>query len=134
MKGSCLCRTVSYEADRLAAPIVHCHCNTCRKAHAAAFTSTARVNRSEFRWLAGEHAIGSFESTPGKFRHFCTRCGTHLIAEWKTQDQVILRVATLDQDPGSTAVAHIWVSHEVPWLAHGEDIPSYPEVPPPRPS
>jgi hypothetical protein len=35
MKGSCLCGTVRYEAARLAGPIVHCHCATCRKAHSA---------------------------------------------------------------------------------------------------
>lgn len=46
MKGSCLCGTVQYEATRLAGPIVHCHCRTCRKAHSAAFTSTARADRA----------------------------------------------------------------------------------------
>ena len=133
MKGSCLCRTVVYEADCLSGPIGHCHCSTCRKAHAAAFASTARVDRSSFRWLSGEDSIGSFESSPGKLRHFCKSCGTHLVAEWKSQSQVILRVATLDEDPGSRPVAHIWVSHQVPWLEYGMDIASYAEAPPPKP-
>src|SRR4051794_12623836 len=133
MKGSCLCGTVRYEATRLAGPIVHCHCQTCRKAHSAAFTSTARADRSEFRWTAGEDALGSFESTPGKLPHFCTRCGTHLVAEWVTQPQVILRVASLDDDPGTRPSAHIWTSHEVPWLDHGAGIPSFPEAAAPKP-
>ena len=132
MKGSCLCQTVAYEVDRLAGPIGHCHCNTCRKAHAAAFATTARVDRASFRWLAGKEAVGSFESTPGKLRHFCTRCGSHLMAEWKTQPQVIVRVATLDEDPGSRPAGNIWVSHDQPWLAHGPDIPSFPEAAPPK--
>ena len=132
MKGSCLCKTVVYEADSLAGPIGHCHCNTCRKAHSAAFATTARVDRSSFRWLAGKEAIGSFESTPGKLRHFCTRCGSHLVAEWKAQPEVILRVATLDDDPGSRPVGNIWVSHDVPWLVHGPEIPSFPEAAPPK--
>ena len=41
MKGSCLCGAIVYEVDQLDMPILHCHCTTCRKAHAAAFTSTA---------------------------------------------------------------------------------------------
>ena len=127
MKGSCLCRTVTYEVDRLAGPIGHCHCHTCRKARAAAFASTARVDRADFRWLSGQSALGAFESSPGKLRHFCTRCGTHLVAEWVDQPQVILRVATLDEDPGARPVANIWVSHQVPWLAYGGDIPNYDE-------
>src|SRR5262252_2247801 len=107
MKGSCLCGVVTYEVDRFAGPIGHCHCNTCRKAHAAAFASTARVDRSAFRWLSGESLLGQFESTPGKLRQFCTRCGTHLIAHWLHEPQVIVRVATLDEDPGVRPVAHI---------------------------
>ena len=132
MKGSCLCGTVQYEATRLSGPIVHCHCRTCRKAHSAAFTTTARADRSDFHWTAGEEAIGSFESTPGKLRHFCTRCGTQLIAEWVAQPQVILRVGSLDDDPGDRPAMHIWTSHEVPWLDHTSDIPSFPEAAQPK--
>jgi len=132
MKGSCLCGTVRYEAARLAGPVIHCHCQTCRKAHSAAFTTTARADRADFRWTAGEEAIGSFESTPGKLRHFCTRCGTHLVAEWVAQPQVILRLGSLDDDPGQRPTAHIWTSHEVPWLDHATAVPSFPEAPPPK--
>lgn len=129
MRGSCLCGGVTYAVGRLSGPIVHCHCHTCRKSHAAAFTSTARVDRENFQWLQGEDLLACFESSPGKLRHFCTRCGTHLIAQRPAQAHVILRVATLDVDPGSTPQAHIWTSHQVPWLAWDGDIPAYEELP-----
>jgi ADP-ribosyl-[dinitrogen reductase] hydrolase len=125
MKGSCLCGGIAYEVDRLG-PIGHCHCKTCRKAHAAAFASTARVNREDFRWLKGEELLGAFESTPGKVRRFCTRCGSHLMAEWLDKPQVIVRVATLDEDPGVVPVAHIWTSHDVEWL-QTEGLPKHAE-------
>ncbi|ARU03902.1 aldehyde-activating protein [Comamonas serinivorans] len=127
MQGSCLCGTVRYEVDRLAGPTVHCHCWRCRKAHAAAYASTARADRAAFRWL---HSAGlaTFESSPGKLRHFCSRCGSHLMAEWRDQDQVIVRVATLDDDPGQRPVAHIWTGHDVPWL-DGEGLPRHPHMP-----
>ncbi|HEU5297139.1 MAG TPA: GFA family protein [Burkholderiaceae bacterium] len=133
MKGSCLCGTVIYEVDRLAGPIGHCRCKTCRKAHAAAFASTARVDRTHFRWLSGEATVRAFESSPGKLRHFCSNCGTHLVAEWVAQPQVILRVATFNEDPGVRPKANIWVSHQVPWLAQGADLLSFSEAPPATP-
>ena len=129
MKGSCLCGAVVYEAMQLAGPIVHCHCTTCRKAHAAAFTSTARVDRANFRWLSGSENPGSFESSPGKLRHFCKQCGSHLLAEWTSQPQVILRVATLDGDPGVRPLAHIWVSHDAPWLKEESEVPHFAQTP-----
>jgi hypothetical protein len=132
MKGSCLCGNVAYEVDSLAGPIGHCHCKTCRKAHAAAYASTARVERTNFRWLQGEGSLAHFESTAGKLRHFCRNCGTHLMAEWVAQSQVILRVATLDEDPDSRPVANIWTSHDVPWLHNGLEVVSFAEAAPAR--
>lgn len=128
MKGSCLCGQIVYEVDRLDGPIGHCHCKTCRKSHAAAFATTARVNREHFRWLRGQEHLGAFESTPGKLRRFCTKCGSHLMAEWLDKPQVIVRVATLDDDPGVKPQAHIWTSHDVPWLGW-DDIARFEEWP-----
>lgn len=129
MRGSCLCGAVAYEIDSIDMPISHCHCRTCRKAQAAAFVSTAGIMRAHFRWTRGEDKLASFESSPGKFRRFCSQCGTHLIAERTHQPHVIVRVATLDDDPGIRPVAHIWTSHDVAWLQY-EGVRSWPEWPP----
>jgi len=126
MKGSCLCRAIEYEVDSLDMPIIFCHCKTCQKAHAAPFAPTAGVLREHFRWLRGKDKLSSFESSPGKIRHFCSVCGTQLVAERPAQPHVILRVATLDDDPEVKPEAHIWTSHDVEWL-EDEGIPSYEE-------
>ena len=100
LHGSCLCGAVRYEVDRLDGPIVHCHCATCRKAHAAAFNSSAAVERPHFRWTAGEDRLGCHASSPDKNRWFCRACGSQMIAEFPARGHVLLRVATLDEDPG----------------------------------
>lgn len=132
MQGSCLCGAVTYEVDRLDMPIGHCHCRTCQKAHAAAFATTAGVERQHFRWTTGERHLSHYESSVDKRRWFCSVCGTHLMAERAGQPHVILRVPTLDEDPGMRPTVHIWRSHGVPWLAHGDELPSYDEWPPGR--
>ncbi|WP_087446213.1 GFA family protein [Sulfuriferula sp. AH1] len=132
MKGSCLCGAIEYEVDRLDMHISHCHCRTCRKAHAAAFASTAGVMRERFRWVKGQEKLAAFESSPGKFRHFCSVCGTHLVAERSAQPHVIVRVATLDEDPGVKPVVHIWCAHDVPWLQDDKAIPYHQEWQPDR--
>jgi len=129
MKGSCLCGAVEYQVDGLAGPIVHCHCHSCQKAHAAAFASTARANRADFRWLRGERRLGAYASSPGKLRRFCKRCGSHLVAEWVDEPQVIIRVATLDDDPGIRPEAHIWVASQLPWLTDGPETHTSAEFP-----
>ncbi|MCB1534663.1 MAG: GFA family protein [Rhodoblastus sp.] len=126
-QGSCLCSAIRYEISGLDTPIGHCHCSTCRKAHASSFTSTARVSRDNFKFTAGGDQLRGFESSPGKFRRFCGTCGSHIYAEWVDQPQIILRVATLDEDPGARPLVHIWTSHDPPWLMDQADVRRFAE-------
>ncbi len=115
MKGSCACGAVEYEIDAIDMPIGHCHCHTCRKTHAAAFVSTAGVKREHFRWLKGQETLTAYESSPGKLRYFCSRCGSHLMAERPHLPVVIVRVATLDE------VRACWpsITSGYPMMCHG---------------
>ena len=123
-------RAVVYEIDRLNGPILHCNFTTCRKVHAAAFASTAGVGWKHFHWTKGEENLSFYESSHGKCRYFCPVCGSYLVASRDTQAHVILRVATLDENPHAISQAHIWASQNVPWLKYGEAVPSYSAVPP----
>ena len=132
MKGSCLCGQVSYEVDEFALPMVHCHCVKCRKAHGSAFSTTAAVAREHFRWLSGEQELSFFESSPGKRRHFCRNCGSHLMAEWLDKPGVIIRMGCLDDDPGTKPVAHIWRSEGAVWYNPEDQLPQLDEGRPKR--
>ena len=92
-----------------------CSCRSCRKAHARALQCLRVVPRGNFRWLHGEDKTRIYESSPGKNRHFCSVCGSQLIAEHPGESNVLLRVALLDDDPGARPVEHIFRSQQVPW-------------------
>lgn len=126
-KGSCLCGSVEYEIDQLDMPVVHCHCRSCRKAHAAIFAPTAGVLHEHFRILKGEEKLTSYPSSDRKTRHFCSVCGSQIVAKREGHPNVLLRVATLDEDPGAHKSMHIWRSHDVRWLDDDEETPSYEE-------
>ncbi len=130
--GSCLCGGVAYEAERLCGPIGHCHCRTCQKAHSAAFATTARAKRADFRWTRGDEKRRAYPSSPGKNRWFCSECGSHLMAEWEGQDEVILRIGCIDTGlEEARPVGHIWVSHQPPWdLGPDDRLPRFPTAPP----
>ncbi|MEZ8142904.1 GFA family protein [Enterovibrio sp. FF113] len=132
MKGSCLCGAVQYEVEALSSPIMHCSCNTCRKAHAAAFNTCAAVKPEDFRWLKGEEKLSQFESSPGKLRKFCSVCGSQLISTKEGMPFHVLRVACLDDDPQQTPALRIWKSHEVSWMNYEHDMPQYEEWQPGR--
>ena len=120
---SCLCRSVSYEADATPGWIVHCHCKTCRKAHGTAFASVMIVPRIGFRWIRGEEFLASFESSPGKVRRFCSRCGSQLVSERDGQREMTLRLGCLDTPITDRAKVHIWGSDAAPWYDPKDSIP-----------
>lgn len=115
LNGSCLCGAVAYEADAPVERIVHCHCHTCRKTHGTAFSSVTAVSQDKFRWLRGEEVLGAIESSPGKFRRFCSKCGSHVMAERVTQAVVLLRLGCLDTEVRNVPQVHIWRSDAAPW-------------------
>jgi len=127
LTGHCLCGRVRYEADAEIRGIIHCHCETCRRTHASAFSSIASIPRSRFRWVTGEELLVSFESSPGKFRRFCSRCGSHLMAERVTSEHVMLRLGCLDNAGKPPALGHIWRSDAASWYDPKEELPEFAE-------
>jgi hypothetical protein len=128
LTGHCLCGRVRYEADAEIRTIIHCHCETCRRTHASAFSSIGAVPRQRFRWVAGEELLKSFESSPGKFRHFCSLCGSHILAERTGSEHVMLRLGCLDTPITSHSASHIWRSDCASWYDTKETLPEYPEA------
>lgn len=130
LSGSCLCGAVAYEVDADATPIVHCHCATCRKAHGSAFSSVMAVPRDRFRWVKGGELLGRYESSPGKFRSFCLRCGSQIVAERPAQGRTLLRLGCLDTPITDRPQMHIWRSDGASWYDPKDVLPEWPEGPP----
>jgi hypothetical protein len=92
------------------------------------------VPRSAFRWVRGEDALGGFESSPGKTRRFCKKCGSQLIAERAGQPNLLLRLGCLDTPVSDTPKMHIWRSDGASWYDPNLQLPELPEGVQPRPS
>jgi len=71
--------------------------------------------------------LGAFESSPGKFRRFCTRCGSHVMAERTAQPVIMLRLGCLDTPVSDRPQVHIWRSDAAPWYDPKVPVPEKPE-------
>jgi hypothetical protein len=98
----------------------------CRKAHGSAFSSIVASDRSGFRWSAGESLLSKFESSPGKWRWFCSRCGSQLISTRDAKrDSVLLRAGCIDSGHREPGVAHCWVGSKAPWYEITDELPRF---------
>lgn len=131
IKGSCLCGNVTYSISGNLGDITHCHCITCRKAHGTAFSSVAAVQIDDFEFTSGEDLIKCYPSSPDKVRCFCSNCGSHIYAHREGQSHYILRLGTLDDDPGVRPINHIWLSEKAAWYEPETDcsLPMFQEWP-----
>lgn len=130
MRGQCLCGDVVWEGSGAGELMHHCHCGMCRKASGAAFATMAAFPASDFRFVAGEAGVRSYESSPGNERRFCGRCGSSVPGP-PFGDQVMVPNGTIDGDPGARSMAHIFVASKAPWYDIPPDgLPHFEAYPP----
>ena len=133
IRGRCLCEGVRFEVSGPLGPLGYCHCSQCRRASGSAFGANADVAKSDFRIAVGEDLIREFESSPGNFRAFCSRCGSPVYKRSNERPGVVrIRLGTLDDDPHLKARVHVFVADKAPWYEITDSLPQYPERLPKR--
>jgi len=132
-RGSCLCGGVRYVLHGELGPITLCHCGQCRKAQGGAAVAASPVRASEFEITQGKALLRAFESSPGKERVFCGRCGSPLYSRRPAEaDFLRLRLGTLDAPAGKTPSAHIFVAGKADWDVICDGVPQYAQFEPGR--
>jgi hypothetical protein len=130
IRGSCLCGAVQYTIKEKIGTITHCHCRECRKAHAAAFATVTRVNVSAFTMTSGKDSLTAYESSSGKKRYFCSKCGAPIYSHKEGQAFNVVRLGTLDDDPGAKPSRHIFVTDKASWYDIDARLPQHAQWPP----
>lgn len=134
ISGRCLCGRVRFVITGKLGPVGYCHCSQCRRASGTAFAANADVRRSDIAFDSGLDEVTEYESSPGKFRAFCARCGSPIYSRTASDaERLRVRLGALEQDPGRRALAHCWVGSKAPWFEISDQLPQFAEGPPPRP-
>ena len=133
VSGRCLCSGVRFEITGELGPVIQCHCSMCRRASGTAFATNAPVHADAFRIVQGQQLITEYESSPGRRRAFCSRCGSPLYSRMLDRPEIRrVRLGTLEEDPGARPVAHTWVSAKAAWDTLCDDgLERFDEAPPP---
>jgi hypothetical protein len=126
LTGRCHCGRVRYACTGDVLRFSNCHCPDCRRISGAAFSSALVLGGAEVKVVEGAEHVVAYESSPGKARCFCGRCGTHLFSTMREKPGlVVLRAGTLDEDPGVRPSMHIWVSEKAPWHEIADALPQH---------
>jgi hypothetical protein len=130
--GECLCGGVKYEISGKLDGSANCHCSMCRRQSGSAYNAAGVVPPGALKWTSGEKMLGAYESSPGGYRYFCTKCGSSLGGGPKDLKSGPFYVAlgTIDGDPGVKPGAHIYVGSKAAWHDITDQLPQFKEFPP----
>ena len=131
LQGGCLCGAMRYEIDGPLTHVDNCHCSMCRRFHGAAFSTYAKIDVENFRWLAGQDLLTVYETSPGIGWAFCRICGSSLGIPYRGKLSEIT-LGTVDGDPGVRPTEHIFVGSKAAWYEITDSLPQYETRPPGR--
>ncbi|NQZ07502.1 MAG: GFA family protein [Algicola sp.] len=129
-KGSCLCGKIHYQVNAELSDFGYCHCVSCQKASGSSYGANAGLSRDSFSLTDHESHLREFESSAGKFRAFCSNCGSPLYAYLsKSPDVIRIRLGSLDTPFDKRCQAHTFVSENASWesIDNDADVPQFDE-------
>ena len=123
-EGGCLCGATRYSIDGPLVSSAHCHCRSCQLSSGAGFATWALMKPSSLTFTKGTLKI--CETSPGVERGFCGNCGTSLTYANEGGFPGIIGVlaVTFDDPSFATPSAHVYVSHQQPWIKLADGLPT----------
>jgi len=125
-EGSCLCGSIRFEIDGSIDSVIYCHCSLCRKASGSAFATNGFVRADGFKIREGKSALSEFESTPGRIRSFCSKCGSPIYStNAQDPDRIRIRLGVIDTEVKERSISHNFVSSKADWEDLDAELPRY---------
>lgn len=79
-RGTCFCGAIELEASGEPLEMGYCHCVSCRRYSGGPLSAFILWREADVRISRGAALVGHFNKTGMSDRHFCTRCGGHLMS------------------------------------------------------
>ncbi len=125
-KGSCLCGSIQFTLNgEISAPI-YCHCSRCRKASGSAYATNGFVNKSELQVTDAENTLNYYESSVGKRKYFCSKCGAPIYSSNSSKPEKLrIRLGSIDSDIAERPVSHNFITSKANWEELEATLPMY---------
>jgi hypothetical protein len=111
-----LCGAVRYEVTTPLSAARYCHCTHCQRRTGTASSANGLVPRNGFRLLTGAEQVRSYQPPTGVPKLFCSTCGSALFSgDPSSDEEVVVRLGTLDRDPGIRPQYRQFVDSAASW-------------------
>ena len=95
IKGSCLCKSITFEIHNECRYSILCHCTMCQKSNAE-FSNYTKVQKGNFKFSAKKN-LKWFYSSKNFKRGFCSNCGSSLFFQSQhSNTEIAVSTGSLD--------------------------------------
>lgn len=123
-KGHCLCGQISFSYTGDPKWVLHCHCETCRRATSSPMATWISVPDENFAYTSGTPS--QYSSSPEVIREFCPNCGTPMSFRTQKMPGEIHLYAVSLEDPNSVSPScHVFEAEKLGWFDVHDDLPRY---------
>ena len=116
--GGCNCGQVRYRVKGHPLRVGLCHCETCRKFTGSAYSHYGVWPKAAVT-ISGDTACWQVRAGGDRF---CPQCGASLFTWTDAEDEIEVKLGTLDAPPNGLKPAYeLWTVRREPWLAPVDD-------------
>lgn len=116
--GQCLCGAVRFSQEVEPRYFYRCHCSLCRKQTGVGHNLATLVKADEFRWLAGQALISSWQKPSGYRNDFCSSCGSTVPNPLRQTPYFWIPLGLLDVELSSVCIGDFCTDDAMPWDQH----------------
>lgn len=128
IKGRCHCSKVKYEITPPTDFCSHCHCESCRRIHGAAFVTWTSVPDSQLNISVGKEFLKTYESSPEVVWLSCSFCSSSLFQKTPSKPGITyITAASLIDKLDREADSHVSYEEHVSWVKINDDLPQHKE-------
>jgi hypothetical protein len=77
--GTCFCGAVTVEVSGMPLEMGYCHCCSCRSHSGAPVSAYVLWKQDDVKIVDGAQLVGRYKKTEMSDRHFCKKCGGHVL-------------------------------------------------------
>jgi len=122
-KGGCMCGTVRIKAVGEPLWAATCHCKDCRLATGA--DRSAYVGFASDKASASGDSFAEYESSPGIFRGFCSKCGTRLTYRGEAwAEELHIHTGVMEEANAFAPMRNVFVKEKLSWVELETGLPA----------
>ena len=122
--GGCLCGAIRYEVKGDPVRVANCHCDDCRRATGASFTTNVFVKEDDLVVTRGTTKKFQHKSDAGNTmtKEFCGDCGSQLFGSGSGSPGIKhVKVGTIDDASNIRPVIDVFTSKKLPFTILSDD-------------